>query len=204
MNEMKMMKTAARLDTFFKVMQRIIAAAMIVMVAVVGVLTVVNAVNPEAVIGEDFHMIDIGPITVELAEELAPDNGAVLTYAWIAVVLGLGAAAATYWAFGCIRKILEPMKVGDPFHETAGGNIKKVAYAVLLWGVVENAGKLLETSAALRYFNFDSLAAGGDIRSITVNYHFDLTFLLVFFLLLLVSYIFRYGTELQRLSDETL
>jgi len=204
MNEMKMMKTASRLDSFFKVMQRIIAVCMIVMVVLMAVLTVVNAVNPEAVIGEDFHVIDIGPITVELAEELAPDNGAVLAYAWIAVVLGLGAAGAAWWSFGCIRKILEPMKVGNPFHETAGGNIKKVAYAVLLWGIVGNAGKLLETSAALRFFNFEALTATGDIRSITVNYHFDLTFLLVFFLLLLVSYIFRYGTELQRLSDETL
>ena len=95
MNEMKMIKTAKGLDTFFKVLQRIIAVCMIVMVVVVGVLTVVNAINPDAVIGEDFHMVDIGPITVELAEELAPDNGAVLTYAWIAVALGLGAAAAT-------------------------------------------------------------------------------------------------------------
>lgn len=204
MNEMKLMKTAKRLDAFFKVMQRIIAVCMIVMVVVVGVLTVVNAVNPEAVIGEDFHMIDIGPVTVELAEELAPDNGAVLTYAWIAVALGLAAAAAVYWAFGCIRKILAPMTVGDPFHESVSTNIKKVGYAVLVWGVISNVGKMLETSAALRYFNFESLAATGEIRSVTVNYQFDLTFLLVFFLLLLVSYIFRYGTELQRLSDETL
>ena len=75
---------------------------------------------------------------------------------------------------------------------------------MLLWGIVGNAGKLLETSAALRFFNFEALTATGDIRSITVNHTFDLTFLLVFFLLLLVSYIFRYRTELQRLSDETL
>jgi len=204
MNEMKMIKTAKGLDTFFKVLQRIIAVCMIVMVVVVGVLTVVNAINPDAVIGEDFHMVDIGPITVELAEELAPDNGAVLTYAWIAVALGLGAAAATYWAFGCIRKILAPMREGNPFHESVSTNIKKVGCAVLVWGVISNVGKIVETSAALRYFNFESLAATGEIRSVTVNHQCDLTFLLVFFLLLLVSYIFRYGTELQRLSDETL
>ena len=204
MNEMKMIKTAKALDAFFKVIQRIVAAAMIVMVVAVGVLTVVNAILPDAVIGEDFHMVDIGPVTVELVEELAPDNNTILAYVWIAVALGLCGAGAAWWAFGCIRKILEPMKVGEPFHETVSKNIKKVAYAVLIWGVVVNVGKLLEISAALRFFNFDSLAAMGDIRSVTVNYQFDFTFLLVFFLLLLMSYIFRYGTELQRLSDETL
>ena len=40
---------------------------------------------------------------------------------------------------------------------------------------------MVETSAALRYFNFESLAATGEIRSVTVNHQFDLTFLLVFF-----------------------
>ena len=42
------------------------------------------------------------------------------------------------------------------------------------------------------------------IRSITVNYTFDAGFLLIFAVLMLVSWIFEYGTELQKLSDETL
>ena len=83
-------------------------------------------------------------------------------------------------------------------------NIKKVSYAVLVWGVIGNAGELLSISATLRYFDFEALVAAGEICSVTVNYQFDFTFLLVFFLLLLMSYIFRYGAELQRLSDETL
>ena len=42
------------------------------------------------------------------------------------------------------------------------------------------------------------------IRSVTVNYTFDLGFVIVFFVLLLMSYIFSYGAQLQQLSDETL
>ena len=44
----------------------------------------------------------------------------------------------------------------------------------------------------------------GTIQSITSNYQIDLTFLVLFFILLLVSYIFRYGEELQQQVDETL
>ena len=45
MNEMKMVKTAADLDRFFKVLQRVVAIGMGVMVIVMAVLTVVNAVR---------------------------------------------------------------------------------------------------------------------------------------------------------------
>ena len=105
MNEMKMMKTAAKLDGFFKVLQRVVAIGMGVMVIVMAVLTVVNAVNPDAVIGEEFHVIDLGPVTLELAAELAPDNTAVLGYAWFAVAFGLAAAVVICWAV-CVRSWL--------------------------------------------------------------------------------------------------
>ena len=36
------------------------------------------------------------------------------------------------------------------------------------------------------------------------NFEFDLTFLVLWAVLTLTSYVFRYGEELQQLSDETL
>ena len=74
----------------------------------------------------------------------------------------------------------------------------------LVLGVVQNIAGAVETTNAVRHFGLDRLVAGGQIRSVTANYTFDLSFLVVFFVLLLMSYIFRYGAELQQLSDETL
>jgi len=71
-------------------------------------------------------------------------------------------------------------------------------------GVVQNVAGAVETVNAIRNFGLDRLVTGGQIVSVTANFSVDLTFLLVFFLLLLTSYIFRYGAELQKLSDETL
>ena len=64
MNKEKMMKTARSLDTFFKVIRRIIAVSMIVAVCVIAVLTVVSWINPNAVIGEGFEKVDLGPLTI--------------------------------------------------------------------------------------------------------------------------------------------
>ena len=204
MERTKMIRTAEKLDVFFRVMEKVTVIAAVVMVVVMAVLTVVNAVNPDAVIGEDFHLVDLGPVTVELAEEYAPDNDTVLRYAWIYVVLGIAAAVVIRYGFGQIRMVLHPMKEGDPFRPEVSDHIRRIGYVTLALGVIQNAAGIVESAGAIRHFGLDKLAAGGQIRSVTVNYTVDLSFLVVFFVLLLMSYIFRYGTELQRLSDETL
>ena len=204
MEQTKMIKTAEKLDAFFKLMEKVTVIAAIVMVGVMVVLTAVNAMDPDAVIGEDFHLVDLGPITIELAEAYAPDNGTVLRYAWIYVALGLAAAAVIRYAFGQIRKVLQPMKEGDPFRPEVSDHIRRLGYVALVLGVVQNIAGAVETTNAVRHFGLDRLVAGGQIRSVTANYTFDLSFLVVFFVLLLMSYIFRYGAELQQLSDETL
>ena len=203
MERTKMIRTAEKLDAFFRVMEKVTVIAAVAMV-VMAVLTAVNAVNPDAVIGEDFHLVDLGPLTVELAEEYAPDNSTVLRYAWIYVALGLAAAAVIRYAFGQIRRVLQPMKEGDPFRPEVSDHIRRLGYAALVLGVVQNLARVVETANVVRHFGLDRLASGGQIRSVTANYTFDLSFLVVFFVLLLMSYIFRYGAELQQLSNETL
>lgn len=204
----KLMKTAKRLDTFFLVLQKIIKITMIVMVCVLGVLTVANVVNPNAIIANGFYSVDIGPITIKLAESYSPeDNNMVLAYAWIVVVLAAIAVIAVYYAFGQVRKILQPMSEGSPFHPTVSTNIRKVAYVSIIMGIVTNAVSFIETLNAIEMIeklNLVEYIKDGSIQSITANFNIDMTFLVVFFLLLLMSYIFRYGEELQQQVDETL
>ena len=204
MNKEKMMKTARSLDTFFKVIRRIIAVSMIVAVCVIAVLTVVNWINPDAVIGEGFASVDLGPLTIELAPEYAPDNHTILLYSWIYIALGAICAAVIYYALGQIRQILRPMMQGDPFHASVSESIRRIGYVCLVLGVAQNVAGAVETVNVIRNFGLDRLVSGGQIVSVTANFSVDLTFLLVFFLLMLTSYIFRYGAELQKLSDETL
>jgi len=200
----KLMSISKKLDTFFKVMQKVVIIGMAVAVLVTAVLTVANAVNPNAVIGEDFHIVDIGPLTIELAPELAPDNATILAYVWVVLLLGAVSAALVYYAFGLIRRILRPMSQGQPFDADVSRSLRRMSYISLALGVVRNAGAMIETAAAVKAFDLAAIADGGAVQSITANYTFDLSFLVLFFVLILMSYIFRYGSELQQLSDETL
>ena len=204
----KLMKTAKKLDTFFKVAQRFMKVTMIVVVCVLGVLTIANIVNPNAIIANGFYSVDIGPLTIKLTEGYSPkDNNMVLFYAWIIIGIAAIAVVAIHYAFGQIRKILQPMSEGNPFHPTVSMNIRKVAYASVVLGIVANIASFVETFIALRMIESLNLlqhVQEGTIQSVTANYRFDTTFVVVFFILLLMSYIFCYGEELQQQVDETL
>ena len=167
------------------------------------VLASAAGTNPDAVIGENLN-VDIGPITVELAQELAPDNHAILTYTWGMIVVGDVFAAGIYYALSLVRKILQPMMEGKPFDSMVGQNIRKIGFVTLVLGIIQNVAVLIETIGAVKTFQLIDMNADAVVRSVTVNYSLDLTFLIVFFVLLLMSHIFNYGTELQQLSDETL
>lgn len=204
----KLMKTSKKLDTFFKVSQRIIKIAMIVAVGVVAVLTVANFVNPDAVIAEGYYSIDVGSVTINLTEAYSTeDNNMVLSYVWIVMGLAAAAGVAVYYALGQVRKILQPMTEGNPFHPTVSTNIRKIAYVSIVLGVIANVVSFLQSFGAVAMIEKIKLldyVKEGTIQSITANSQIDLTFLVVFFILLLVSYIFRYGEELQQQVDETL
>ena len=203
MDMKKLISMSKKLDTFFKVLQKIAVIGMTVAILVTLILTIANMVNPNVILGENFNIVDIGSITIELAQELAPDNGTILTYVWILVILGSVCAAVISYAFGLVRKILQPMIEGRPFDSNVGHHIKKISYVALILGVVQNVASLIETIGAVQAFNLADLTAGGAVCSITANYTPDFSFLVLFFVLLLMSHIFNYGAELQQLSDET-
>lgn len=204
MNTAKLKKNAKRLDTLFKVLQKIILISMIVAVCIFLVLSVANTIDPDYMFGEDSHEIHIGPIDITLAEGYTPDNSSILTHGWILLLLGAISAAVTYYAFGCIRSILQSVARGNPFYASVGKDIRKIGYVCIILGIVENAAGILEAQNVLHNFGIANLINGSAISSMTVNYDLDLTFLILFSVLLLLSYIFEYGAQLQQLSDETL
>lgn len=204
MNTSKMISTSKKLDTFFKVLQKTIIVCMIVVPCLLVVLTIANIVDPNAVIGRGFNMTSIGPITLELAEEQAPGNTTILIYCWTLSALMAVCAVIVYRAFGLIRKILKPMTEGRPFEPSVADDIKKISFVCLALGIVQNIAGAIEVTSAIHNFDLTNLIVSENVLSVTANYSFDFTFLIMFFVLLLISYIFRYGAELQQQADETL
>ena len=56
----KMITVSKKLDVFFGVIQKLIVIGLSVAFIVTAVLSVVNIVDPDAVIGEGFNTVDIG------------------------------------------------------------------------------------------------------------------------------------------------
>jgi len=200
----KLSSMAKRLGVLFRVMQRILIGVMIAMVLVLAVLSIVNALRPGIVIGTALNELDIGAVTLILEPLQVPDNGSILAYAWVSVGIGILWGTALCVGLHLLRKMLQPMAEGCPFHADTARQIKKLAILSLVMGVVDNLASVVDATMALHSFGLDQRTFIGGSEYVSVNYSFDLSFLIVFFVLLLLSYLFSYGAELQKLSDETL
>lgn len=205
----KMASTAKVLEKVLKILQRVAIVCIVVAVVLLGILTVLtlmNAINPNAVIGTDFNVVVIGSLTFELAEEFTSNNSAVLVCAWSMATAAVIFIVLICYALGIIRKILMPMAEGNPFTPGVGREIRKLAFLSLAIGAAFNLFGVIEAIIAFHFFDMNSLIQNSQIQSVTTNFRFDVVFaiVIVFFVLLLLSYIFRYGEELQKLSDETL
>lgn len=106
-----------------------------------------------------------------------------------------------------LQGILEPMTQGKPFNTAVSDGLKKLSYAVLVFGVVRLILQLATNMVYDQMIDIPSLFAAGVVESYSISIstmivYFD--FVVWFFLIRLFRRIFIYGETLQQLSDETL
>ncbi len=202
MNQEMMIKTAGALDTFFRIARKIALIAMIVLAVAVVTITIVHIVNPDAVIGTDFGSLDVGSVTFEITPEAAPSNRQILVLTWIISLFAVGCGLILYDILGRAGKILDPMKEGNPFHPSVAGNIRRIGILILVLDLVQQFTDFALSLYANHFIH--KLMPPDASVFIESNFQLSLTGVLVFFILLLISYVFQYGAQLQQLSDETL
>lgn len=108
-----------------------------------------------------------------------------------------------YFMAKVVRKIVQPMKEAQPFEESVHKNLKKLGVFILLQGVVWELAKMYTEFIQYHEYQIASLFDSRKIASCTLDFRFDLTFLVAALVVFGLSYIFQYGTELQKFSDET-
>ena len=119
------------------------------------------------------------------------------------------ANAAVFGALSCymirtLRAIFEPMSHGKPFSTNVSGALKKLSYAVLIFGIVRIAMQTATNYLFFDAFDIPLLFAADKVASCSIAEVSDISFILWFILLRLISHVFKYGETLQQLSDETL
>lgn len=91
-----------------------------------------------------------------------------------------------------------------PFDVRVANHIKKLAKYILAGGIVFNILEVCRVMYFKQIINFDLLFNPKYVTQIKFDIRIELSFLIFAALIYLLSYIFRYGQELQQLSDETL
>lgn len=203
----KLQNTATTLDKIVKILRKLDLASIIIG----GIVFVISFV-PMMVIftgaeGADFFNTTASIVSngmmIKLSEPCVTNKyDFILTY--VSLIPALLLTVLSYFALGYIRNILQPMKDGVPFHNEISTNIKKLAIIILPYGIVGNITSLITAILKNRFTDYSAVIAASPIESIKSVPILDGGFLIAFFILIFVSYIFRYGETLQQQVDETL
>lgn len=203
MTEMK--KTAKILDKVFRVLRIMLDIALIACLASLVILAagLIFALQAEQ-IGTFSRSIELGFAELRFAEAYIPEQQPILLFAGAEVLVTILHLWAARIAVRSIREILAPMTQGEPFGGMVSGKLRQLASLSLLLGVMAQGLRLVEQVVMTNAMDLQHLLQSEKIAGVSLNFEADLTFLLVFAALRLLSYVFRYGEELQRQSDETL
>lgn len=197
--------TASRLDKFLHFLSILLWIA--IGVSAVGLVLIAAyflfGLNPSWIAGA-YNEVDVGFLSLTIGEGCAPSLSVVLLTAAAQIGITLIGLCLSWMLLRCFREILKPMKEGLPFQNTVCQNLKKSALYVIIWGVVKNLGEGLELLLIVSQYRLPSLLLSDKITQVSFIAPSDLGFLFVAAVLLLLSYVFRYGESLQQLSDETL
>ena len=197
--------TAKKLDKVLEIAHIVfgaLAIACIVGVALIAVAYVLK-LDP-GMIGTGYENFDIGFLELTVAESYAPDKWMILLQAAITLAVSCRLMYDARRGVGYIREILDPMKEEKPFDSIVSTNLKKLARLSINLGILGNIIILSEQILTVFVYDLPGLLISDKITHVGGMFQVDLTFLIYWAILLLLSYVFRYGEELQQLSDETL
>jgi len=199
MNE-KMMKTAKTLDTVAKIFGGIAQAVGIVFF----VFALLVLILGEKMVDASSMTLDLDFVKLSLAEEYQAITPMIRLYVVVGLVIGGGLCELIAFAVAQVRGILQPIQEGRPFENVVPDKLKKIAWISLAAGAFGEIASVVERMIAAKAYPMDAIFASSAITGIEYSYTVDFGFVFVFAILMLLSYVFRYGSLLQQESDETL
>ena len=197
--------TARKLDKVFEIAHIVfgaLAIASAVGVALIAVAYILK-LDPEF-IGTNYESFDIGFLELEVAPAYAPGKWLILAQAAFTLLVSCRLFYDGRRGIGYIREILKPMTEEKPFDSVVSTNLKKLAKLSIVLGILVNIIILSEQIMTVFVYDLPGLLISEKIVHVAGMFKIDLTFLIYWAILMLLSYVFRYGESLQQLSDETL
>ena len=197
--------SARKLDKVFEIAHIVFGALAIASIVGVALIAVAYVLKLDPTfIGTDYEKFDIGFLELEVAPAFAPSKWLILAQAAFTLLVSCRLFYDGRRGIGYIREILKPMIEEKPFDSIVSTNLKKLARLSIVLGIMINIIMLAEQIVVVFLYDLPGLLISEKITHVTGMFKIDLTFLIYWAILMLLSYVFRYGESLQQLSDETL
>lgn len=200
MDNKKLIKTARMLDTIVKVGGGIFRAVGFVCL----IFAVLVVIFGSRMFVEGSLTLDLDFLKLHLADDFQAITGFVKLYAIVGLLVGGVLCFMMHYIAGLLRKILVPMKSGRPFEADAPKNLRRIAWTILAGGIVSQVLGIVERIFMIRAYPMESVFSPDVVAKVEYVFTMDFDFVLLFGVVMLLSYIFSYGQALQKESDETL
>ena len=197
----KFMKTSKIIDRILKIVQGFLVAGVIVS----AIFIPLTAVLGTKIIA-DASTVELGGLNIALAGDYHNylDPSGIKMSIIVGLIIAIITCAVAWLCLRKIREILSPMKEGRPFEEGISKKIRQLALIILVGGGIAEVGRAIAQVFSIKAYDLAALFNNAAIDHTTYDYNFSLWFVIVALILFFLSYVFHYGEELQRESDETL
>ncbi len=182
-----------------------IGIAFLVVSIVMAAFAVIGFIGIENVrIGEFDTFLELGVLKIELVDGVVPDyeSGEHLL-GWISLI-SAGQFIIGWALIKILCKMIAPMKNGDVFNESVSAIIKKLAFFVLIGGFLTELLDAVGSMIILSSYDFSSIFNTEAISGYSCYFEMNGNFFIYAAIIYLLSYVIKYGAELQNQDDETL
>lgn len=199
----RMKKIASILDMIFRIVYYLTIAAFVFSCMMLLILWWLYLVDSDIL--ELFRTdLTFGPISFTVADSVKSSRNTGFFFMLSSTFYILVELPVFWMTFSAIRGILAPMKEGKPFDHNIARYLKRLAWLTVVNGILTQIIQNVLTGNTLNGYNLNELFLSDKITGVSVTHSCDLSFLIYALVLFLMSFIFQYGSELQKLSDETL
>lgn len=198
----KLMKISKNLNIFVNVARQIFKAAAVVIAVCVVILLFVSPQHEMWRNGT--YTLELGHVTLELIPDGAIPVEATRNRVIGGLIFCVPLLLIMARCLGVVQNILQPMSQGRPFDRRVSDSFRKLSFYVLIGGFLAEAARMLTAALQLNSLKLSALFNPALVSGSTVEIVMDTGFLFLFSALYLMSHVFRYGEQLQQLSDETL
>ena len=198
----KLTRTSRVIDGFVKAFRGICFGFAIAAVVLLAVELVMPQAQFEKFMTMSDMMVDFGVVEVHTARELTLHGPVRMTVALMLACAAIALALAA-WGLNLLHRVLVPMREGRPFDGSVSVTLRKLGWVTLFGGLGVELLSWAVSLLTLRLYDFSEIFLPEVVTGYTVNIPLG-GGLIAPVVVLLLSHVFKYGEQLQKLSDETL